>query len=582
MFRANERHRQGELLSTVAGLPQRQARRLEESWAGTFYRDFFCQIDEHLFAVLYSAKDSRPNIAVNVLVCLEALKAGFNWSDEEMYDAFCFDLQVRFALGYRTLGEGDFELRTVYNFRRRLNAHRRATGEDLIARSFEQVSDACVRAFAVKTGKLRMDSSQIASNMRTLSRLHLLVEIVQRVHRMLSAEDQARYAEVFAPYLQGSSGQYVYRVKSQEGIAHMQQLGEVMLRLLGDLEETYKTCAPYQMLQRVFTEHFLVEQERLRLKAGEELSAASLQSPDDPEATFRRKNGREYKGHVTNVTETADPDNPLQLIVKVQTAPNVTNDDDLLIEAVPALKERWEIDEIHTDGGYNSAESAAVLEEHGITHVQTGLRGHAPHRHIGLEQFTLTLPDAEGGGVITCPHGQTVALEGIAGKHGARYRAHFALGDCVGCPFEATCLARPTTTTAQRTLSFDPHDREIARRRQRMAQDRQAGRYLRVAIESTLASLKHPFNYAQLPVRGVFRVGMMLIGCAAMANVRRIHRYITRHRPLGGARSQATASPAAPDPTGAPLGAFVARVLATGLPDLAGQLPVHQRFSLAH
>ena len=35
---------------------------------------------------------------VNVLVGFETLKAGFGWSDEEAYDHFCFDVQVRYAL----------------------------------------------------------------------------------------------------------------------------------------------------------------------------------------------------------------------------------------------------------------------------------------------------------------------------------------------------------------------------------------------------------------------------------------------------------------------------------------------------
>ena len=36
---------------------------------------------------------------MNVLVGLETLKAGYGWSDEELYDHFVFDLQVRYALG---------------------------------------------------------------------------------------------------------------------------------------------------------------------------------------------------------------------------------------------------------------------------------------------------------------------------------------------------------------------------------------------------------------------------------------------------------------------------------------------------
>jgi hypothetical protein len=37
---------------------------------------------------------------------MEALKAGFGLSDEELYARFCFDLQMRYALGYDRLLSG--------------------------------------------------------------------------------------------------------------------------------------------------------------------------------------------------------------------------------------------------------------------------------------------------------------------------------------------------------------------------------------------------------------------------------------------------------------------------------------------
>ena len=119
MYRKNDQHGQGYLFSSVNELPKKQRERLEASWAATFYRDFFSRINEDSFAVLYSDQASRPNIAVNVLVSLEALKAGFGWSDAELEEQMTYNLQTRYALGYRDLTVGQFELRTVYNFQRR-------------------------------------------------------------------------------------------------------------------------------------------------------------------------------------------------------------------------------------------------------------------------------------------------------------------------------------------------------------------------------------------------------------------------------------------------------------------------------
>jgi hypothetical protein len=65
------------MFSSISSLPEKQLKRLEASWAGTFYCEFFARIDEQPFAVLYSDQPSRPNIPINVLVGLETLKSGF-------------------------------------------------------------------------------------------------------------------------------------------------------------------------------------------------------------------------------------------------------------------------------------------------------------------------------------------------------------------------------------------------------------------------------------------------------------------------------------------------------------------------
>ncbi|MBM3180946.1 MAG: hypothetical protein FJZ86_11395 [Chloroflexi bacterium] len=199
MFKKNTKHQQPALISAASELPEKQPRRLEHFWAGTFYREFFCRIDEEAFAVLYSEVDSRPNAPVNVLVGLEALKAGFGWSDLELYEHFCYDLQVRYALGYDRLGDGDFEIRTLYYFRERLSRYNAEHGINLLEKAFENITDAQIVDLKVRTGMQRMDSTQIASNIVSASRLQLLVEALQRLERILSEADQVRLAETFAP-----------------------------------------------------------------------------------------------------------------------------------------------------------------------------------------------------------------------------------------------------------------------------------------------------------------------------------------------------------------------------------------------
>ena len=67
MFKKNHRHLQMPLTSNVDELPEKLRKRLENSWAGAFYREIYCRIDEAVFAVLYADCPSRPNVPVNVL-----------------------------------------------------------------------------------------------------------------------------------------------------------------------------------------------------------------------------------------------------------------------------------------------------------------------------------------------------------------------------------------------------------------------------------------------------------------------------------------------------------------------------------
>ena len=68
---------------------------------------------------------------------------------------------------------------------------------------------------------------------------------------------------------------------------HLHKIGELMKLLLADLPTNYGDEPVYQVMKRVFEEHFRVEARIVIVKQGEELSASCLQSPDDLEATFR-------------------------------------------------------------------------------------------------------------------------------------------------------------------------------------------------------------------------------------------------------------------------------------------------------
>jgi hypothetical protein len=529
MFRENRSHEQPGLFSSVSTMAEPVRARLEQSWAKVFFEYCFSQIDESIFAVLYSDTPSRPNVAVNVLIGLEILKSGLGWSDEELFDAFLYDMQVRYALGYDDLNQGYFALRTLYNFRQRLSQYQQEQGINLLHVAFEGFTDEQVKRLQVRTTKLRMDSTQIASDICDASRLYLLVEGIRRLWRILDGEEQGRYGVLCEPYVRREADHYVYRVKGKAATdAAVTAIGLVLAQLLDELQDRYVEHGVYQTVQRLFADNYRLEADGVVTKANDEIGSGALQSLDDLEATFRCKEGECFKGYAANLTETCNEENAVQLIVQVQVESNNTDDSRLLVDAVPSLVERTDVETLYTDGGYGSSAGDVILNAHQVTQIQTGIRGNAPDpTKLALADFVIAQDEQGTPTHLTCPQGQRGV---VSPGRSTGFLAHFAPEVCAQCPLQraAMCRAKPRQRDPRFTLSFTQEEVFRAQRRRRYRAFLTSATNLRAAVEATVRSVKHPFRNGKVPVRGHFRVTCMVVASAAMCNVRRIHRYLAQ------------------------------------------------------
>ena len=260
-------------------------------------------------------------------------------------------------------------------------------------------------------------------------------------------------------------------------------------------------------------------------KDEKELSASSLQSPDDLEATYREKSKKSYKGYVANLTETCDPDNPLQLITKVQVASNHTEDAELLVETLPDLKERTDLDTLYTDDGYGSLDADQTLQDNQVEQIQTAIRGRIPSTEkLNLADFEIKQAESGKPTQIACPGQQSVAVQQSSQKKG--FVAHFEAEVCQTCPFLQKCPAQRGKRDLRFHLRFNQQQVNMSQRRQRSLAHQEEGRNLRAAVEATVRQVKHPFPVSKLPVRGRFRITCMVIGSALVSNARRIQRYL--------------------------------------------------------
>ena len=527
MFSKSEEHKQSKMFTAVDYLPQSARKKLEASWAFVFYEEFFRRLDEEVFSVLYSEKKSRPNTPVNILVGFETLKSGFGWSDEELYNHFLFDLQVRYALGLRDFDEGYFDLRTVYYFRAALVEYEQKHGINLIQKATEKITDEQIRQFQVKTGMQRMDSTQLQSNIRKMSRLQLLVEIIQRLYRVLNAADRRRYDSLFCSYVKEDSQHYCYRVTRDEVAGRLQQIGIDLAEMLGAFETAYGQQKAYRDATRVFGEHFRWEERSIIIKSGKELSGSTLQSPDDAEATYRKKSGESARGYVANITETCDPDNELQLVTALSVQPNVTDDQELLVEDIARLDERTDIEEVITDAGYTGSTAAQALESHQVKQKISAIKGRKKETDtLGLEAFEVTRDDDGKIIALVCPQGHSAEIRDA--RTVGRYSAGFDATVCEGCPLRDQCPAKPLKKRDLNVYRFSDTNIRVAQQRRQLAETGRETMNMRASVESTVRSVIHPFggHLCKMPVRGKARVTTMAVLSSAMVNIRRITHYV--------------------------------------------------------
>ena len=183
--------------------------------------------------------------------------------------------------------------------------------------------------------------------------------------------------------------------------------------LYQELKDRYKDVEIFTVFERVYTEHFTVVDKKITLKDSKELDGSTLQSPDDIDATYRKKRDEHYKGQSVNVTETACPDNPLNLITDVAVCSNNTDDSTILNDRLDTIVDKTpDLEELHTDGAYGSQANDEKMEELDITHVQTAVRGKKAKVSMAIEEAS------DGDYTVKCPQ-QTVNSQKTKTRHKA-------------------------------------------------------------------------------------------------------------------------------------------------------------------
>lgn len=547
MYRRTDR--QVSLLSTLAGLPEAQQRRIRQTWAEGFREKVYpllLRIEDE-FAALYVADNGRPNWSVARMLAITILQEMLNMHDQEALDEVAFDVRWQYALD---LWEDQAYLsrRSLVNFRARM-ARQFPDGSGM-RKVFDEVLRGALSELKLSTKEQRLDSTQILSNIHTRGRADLFGKTLDFFLKALAREAKDQW-ERLPPALRewsAQTGDGIFGWQSAaEASARLPQLAKwlVTVRDLFADDPVVREIEAYQLVVRLIEEQITV----LPAETGPSDGASgdpsgapsggssptveprvelhrpaspgtSLQSPYDPEAGY----GHKGPGYHVQIAETCGNEKT-ELILDYEVHGAGVSDQGKAAETLDRLAERaLSPDVLLADSGYLSSEALADAERRNIELRGPVQKGPLRPDVIGRDQWKR---DPETGRLSVCPQGHRVERYDVRGNPSNEKVPHaFMSGKlCRACPVRDRCLARPANNgkPSGRFHIEDSPLLQLRDERLRTQQDPEwrRGYRPRCGIEGTNSELKRKHGLGRLRVRRGPRVRLAVAAKLTACNVKR-------------------------------------------------------------
>jgi hypothetical protein len=486
----------------------RTKRYLEKSWALRFAEEIFPRINEERFRVLYSEHQfSRPNTPINVIISALILKEMNQLTDDELLESILFDVRYQYALHTTSFEEQPFSDRTVSRFRARLLKYEQETGIDLLKEEMLALADAFVEHLGMDTRKKRMDSLMVATNCRRMGTLDLLYSCVAQVVKQ-STKQGLELGGGFEKYLdENNRKNMLYRVKSDEVPGLLAALLEDGYRLLQEFPpEAQREVEAYKNLKRCLEEQTREAEGKYEMRDPQEVSASSLQTPYDPDATYRVKAGTGHRGYVGNVVETVDKteDTTRAMITDFDYQKNTYSDIQFCKDVLEKMGRQEERVQLVVDGAYSGIQNIEAAEAQNIELITGTMNGGMPNPHYA--EFEV---DEKAEEITRCPAGKApltsqLMCKGSKNRHSRRYRITFETSVCENCSHNCRCRVEFLKTKAAVVVQ------ESAIKRAKYAKKMGTEEYrelicFRAGVEGIPSVLRRKYKVDTIPDRGYLR-----------------------------------------------------------------------------
>ena len=504
---------------SFSGLTAREQKALEKSWAKIFADEIFPAIDEKRFSVLYSDKASRPNTPVNVIVGALIIKELFDYSDDEMVENLMLDFRIQYALHTTSFEEQPLSDKTLSRFRKRCYDYETLHNKDLYHDCVKDLSTSIAKLMGISGKIRRMDSMMIESNIRTLSRLELIYTCIAKLAMYVNKINASILPEDLKHYIDPNDfNRVIYHQRSTNADERMNQLLSDADKLLALCEADYNTSTEYELFIRCLSEQTIVENKKRRLRTKEDggMKSSMMQNPSDPEATFRSKAGKEYRGYVANFEETVGKNG--SVVTEYQYEQNNHSDSQFIREHLEQMDKQEEHTVIVTDGAYSGTENTRLAAEKNIELITTSLTGKAAPDILADFEF-----NEEGTKVLRCPAGHAPKSCSYM-KQSNQCAVTFQHNQCANCPYQEQCKPKIFKHVAKIVTSKAAHERAKIQRKMDSEEFKNYAR-LRNGVETVPSNIRKNYHLEKIPrgkQRGKFFFGSKI----AALNFRKLFNYL--------------------------------------------------------
>lgn len=516
-FRSNS-SQQYSFSDTVYNLTARERKALENSWAKVFAEEVFPAIDEERFRVLYSDRaQSRSNTPVNVIVGAMIIKEMFQISDDEVVENLMLDPRYQYALHTTSFDEQPLSDKSLSRFRKRCYDYEALHNVDLFHDCVADLSKKIAKMMRITPRIRRMDSMMIEANIRNLSRVELLYTCVAKFVTYLHKQGRDDLINGLEHYYNPNDyNQVFYHNSSEETIDRAKVILDDADQLIKNCGHDFDDITEYQLLIRCLAEQTIVEEggRRLREKKDGGMTSSVMQNPSDPDATFRTKAGKDYRGYAANLEESVGANG--SVVTDYQVEQNNYHDSCFFKDSINRNGISEEPSIIVADGAYYGKENQDLARENNITLVTTAVTG------VDVTDIYADFElNEDGTRVLKCPAGHTPK----SCSQGSHYLyVSFPRDVCLNCPHKEECHVKVHKKVCSLNISSSAQNRARAKRMQGTERFKLLAR-IRNGAETVPSILRRIYHADRMPVRGLIKTGFFF-GCKVAAlNVKKLLTY---------------------------------------------------------